>query len=123
MDWQVGFALFLSAFCIVAPTLLYVGLVRGLERLRDDPFVEQVLLQMDEYEGETGRGSGDRKGNGRSNRGAWRAFAPSLPGSDADGGDRRDGRAGGGGPTCSRCGAPNPEYTRFCGVCLAKITK
>lgn len=121
MDWQVGFALLLSGFCVVAPTLLYVGLVRGLDRLRDDPFVEQVLLQMDEYE--QGSKPGDGNGNARSTRGAWRAFAPSLPGSDAEQANGRDGRAVGGGPRCSRCGAPNPEYTRFCGVCLAKITK
>ncbi|MDS0299350.1 zinc ribbon domain-containing protein [Halogeometricum sp. S1BR25-6] len=116
MEWQVGFALLLSAFCVVAPTLLYVGLVRGLERLRDDPFVEQVLLQMDEAESGSGAEGGPKGG-------AWRAFAPSLPGSDADRTNGRDGRAVGDGPTCSRCGAPNPEYTRFCGVCLAKITK
>ena len=117
MDWQVGFALFLSAFCIVAPTLLYVGLVRGLERLRDDPFVERVLLEMDESES----GTGGRAGG--SNRGAWQAFAPSRPGSDSGRASGRDGPSVGDGPTCSRCGAANPEYTRFCGVCLAKIPK
>lgn len=115
MDWEVGFALFLSAFCIVAPTLLYVGLVRGLDRLRDDPFVEQVLSRTEEY----GAGAGER--GPRSNQGAWRAFAPSLPASDSEGASDRDGTAAGGGPPCSRCGAPNPEHARFCGVCLAKI--
>lgn len=115
MDWDVGFALLLSAFCIVAPTVLYVGLVRGLDRLRDDPFVEQVLLRTDEYETADGeRGTG-------SNRGAWSAFAPPPPASDSGRTSGRDGTAVSGGPACPRCGAPNPEHVRFCGVCLAEM--
>lgn len=114
MDWDVGVALLLSAFCVVAPTVLYVGLVRGLDRLRDDPFVEQVLLRADEYE--TGGGDGTDAGEG-----AWRAFAPSLPASDSGRASGRDGTAVSGGPTCPRCGAPNPEHARFCDVCLAEL--
>ncbi|MUV59023.1 zinc ribbon domain-containing protein [Halogeometricum sp. CBA1124] len=113
MGWEVTFRLLLTGFCIVAPTLLYVGLVRALERLRDDPFVERVLLQMDE-EFESGR---------RGPRGTRRSVGshPSSrpPESPADRGGESYRTPDG---VCSRCSAPNPPYATFCDDCLARLS-
>ena len=107
MDWEVGFALLLSGFCIVAPTLLYVGLVRGLDRLRDDPFVERVLTRADD-EVEFGRRPAETSG------------LSLLPPRSAEGSDR--GTRAAAGAACSRCGAPNPTYAEFCDVCLGRLS-
>lgn len=40
--WRLAVA----AFVMVAPSLLFLGLVRGLERLRDDAFIEQWLTEQ-----------------------------------------------------------------------------
>ncbi|QIB75004.1 zinc ribbon domain-containing protein [Halogeometricum borinquense] len=114
MDWEITFRLLLTAFCIVAPTLLYVGLVRGLNKLREDPFVERVLLRMDE-EFESGtRASG---GPPQSFLSLSSSRSSDLP---HEATDRTSNVPSG--ATCSRCGAPNPSYAAFCDVCLARIS-
>ncbi|MFC4246352.1 zinc ribbon domain-containing protein [Natribaculum luteum] len=40
--WRLAVA----ALVMIAPTLLFLGLVRGLERLRDDAFVERWLHEQ-----------------------------------------------------------------------------
>ncbi|SFR61547.1 zinc ribbon domain-containing protein [Halogeometricum limi] len=99
MEWEVAFRLLLTGFCILAPTALYVGLVRALERLRDDPFVERVLMQMDEeYDG--------AGGSSLSTPG----FVPMSVATETGETD-----------ACPQCGAPNPPYAEFCGACLASL--
>jgi hypothetical protein len=112
MDWEVTFRLLLTAFCIVTPTLLYVGLVRALERLRDDPFVERVLLQMDE-EFDSGRGGP---------RGTHRSFGSASSSRSAESPAERSGGYRTPDGVCSRCSAPNPPYATFCDDCLARLS-
>lgn len=43
MDPHVAARLLVAGVCVVAPTLLFVGLWRGLVRMRDDDLVDRVL--------------------------------------------------------------------------------
>lgn len=95
---DVLFRLAVAVFCIVAPSLLFVGLCRGLDRLRDDPFVDQVLERVDET---------PAPGSGPAAVLTGGSFAPSK--------NRATMTA------CNDCGAPNPAYVSYCGACLEKL--
>lgn len=102
MDVEVVFRLLVAAFCVVAPSVLFVGLLRGLEKLRDDRLVERVLDQMDDAD-ETGR---------------TRKRAPFTP-AMSDGG--REATETAEAVACGTCGAPNPAYASYCGTCLSTV--
>jgi len=94
MIGQVELALRVAAglFVVVAPTLLFLGLWRGLELLQDDALVERV--RDGEFDSPT------------------TAPRPSMfP--DDDGGNPR---------TCQSCGTPNLGDARFCQECLGKLS-
>lgn len=94
MIGQVELALRVAAglFVIVAPTLLFLGLWRGLERLQDDELVERV--RAGEFDSSPSNG-----------------MTPSLlPGDDAD---RR---------ACDSCGTPNLGDATYCQECLGKLS-
>ncbi|SFG42563.1 hypothetical protein SAMN04488063_2004 [Halopelagius inordinatus] len=99
MDVEVAFRLLVAAFCVVAPSLLFVGLLRGLEALRDDRLVESVLDRMDD---------GDETGGTRRRA----PFTPAV----SDGGRRAAETV-----ACDTCGAPNPRYASYCGACLSTL--
>jgi len=81
-----------TLFVIVAPTLLFLGLWRGLEVMQDDELVARV-----------------RDGEFDS---ATTSMMPSvLPGGDAD-------RT----TTCEGCGTPNLADARFCQECLGRLS-
>ncbi|RDI72686.1 hypothetical protein [Halopelagius longus] len=98
MDVEVAVRLLVAAFCVVAPSVLFVGLVRGLDKLRDDRLVEQVLERMDDDD----------------------ATAPTyrrapFTSAVSDGGRAAETVA------CGVCGAPNPAYASYCGTCLSAL--
>lgn len=99
MDVAVIFRLLVAAFCVVAPSVLFLGLLRGLEKLRDDRLVERVLDRTDDAD-ETGR---------------TRKRAPFTP-AVSDGGGRVAADV-----ACDTCGAPNPAYASYCGSCLSTL--
>jgi len=45
---ETEFRLLVAGFCIVAPSLLFVGFVRLLDAMREDALVERVLDRVDE---------------------------------------------------------------------------
>ncbi|KTG28181.1 hypothetical protein [Haloferax profundi] len=45
---DIGLRLLVAGFCIVAPSLLFVGFVRVLDSMRNDALVERVLDRLDE---------------------------------------------------------------------------
>jgi hypothetical protein len=51
---EVGLRLLVAGFCIVAPSLLFVGFVRLLDNMREGDLVERVLDRLDDDVGGTG---------------------------------------------------------------------
>ncbi|ELZ96746.1 hypothetical protein C440_03193 [Haloferax mucosum ATCC BAA-1512] len=51
---EIGFRLLVAGFCILAPSLMFVGFVRVLDAMRDGALVERVLDRLDEDAGPTG---------------------------------------------------------------------
>lgn len=98
MNVEVVFRLLVAAFCVVAPSVLFVGLVRGLDKLRNDRLVEQVLERMD-----------DDDPTASTYRRAPFTAAVS------------DGGRAAGTDECGVCGAPNPAYASYCGACLSAL--
>jgi hypothetical protein len=97
MDFVIAFRLAVTVFCIVAPSLLFVGFVRVLDRMRDDDLVNRILEQMDEQpSGAPGP-------------------AAVLTGGAVDSSSVSQLT------TCPSCGLPNPDYAGYCGNCLTSL--
>jgi hypothetical protein len=97
MDLGIAFRLLVAAFCIVAPSLLFIGFVRVLDRMRDDDLVNRVMERVDEQpSGAPGP-------------------AAVLTGGAVSGTSQSDLVA------CSSCGLPNPGFAGYCGNCLTKL--
>ena len=97
MELSIAFRLLVAAFCIVAPSLLFIGFVRVLDRMRDDDLVNRVMERVDEQpSGAPGP-------------------AAVLTGGAVSGPSESDL------VTCSSCGLPNPGFAGYCGNCLAKL--
>lgn len=99
---EIVFRLFLAGFVILAPSALFVLFVKGLDRLRDDQLVDQILDQLDEQGGQTA-GPGSVLTGG---------MAPGRPSTSFEGT----------GDPCPNCGLPNPDVARYCGNCLTKLS-
>lgn len=97
MDVAIAFRLLVAVFCIIAPSVLFIGFVRGLDRLRDDDLVNRVLEQVeDQSSGAPGP-------------------AAVLTGGAVDGASESELVA------CSSCGLPNPGFAGYCGNCLTSL--
>jgi hypothetical protein len=97
MDVAIAFRLLVAVFCIVAPSMMFVGFVRVLDRMRDDDLVNRVMERMDEQP------------SGASGPAAV------LTGGAVDGGSKSDLIP------CPNCGLPNAGYAGYCGNCLAQL--
>ncbi|ADB61187.1 hypothetical protein Htur_2307 [Haloterrigena turkmenica DSM 5511] len=84
-----------AAFVMIAPTLLFLGLVRGLEKLRDDAFIDRWLQEQgheieDDVLTVLASGIGIEPETDSSHR-------------------------------CPVCGNPNASSARYCHECLARL--
>ncbi|ELZ18027.1 hypothetical protein C477_12502 [Haloterrigena salina JCM 13891] len=84
-----------AAFVMIAPTLLFLGLVRGLEKLRDDAFIDRWLHEQgheveDDVLTVLASGIGIESETASSHR-------------------------------CPACGNPNASSARYCHQCLARL--
>ncbi|MBS8120178.1 hypothetical protein [Haloferax volcanii] len=95
---ETEFRLLVAGFCIVAPSLLFVGFVRLLDAMREDALVERVLDGVDEGDGPTGT-----------------ALDPTMFLRSA--GERSRRRTA----VCRECGAPNATDGGRCGPCGAGL--
>ncbi|AGB39461.1 zinc ribbon domain-containing protein [Natronococcus occultus] len=89
----------LAAFVSVAPTLLFLGLVRGLERLRDDA----LLLELRHREDVDVSPNDD-------------VLDVLADGLEFDRADRSEYR-------CPSCETPNDSNARYCRECLAQLAE
>ncbi|WP_306058446.1 DUF7577 domain-containing protein [Natronococcus wangiae] len=89
----------IAAFVIIAPTILFLGLVRGLERLRDDDLINEWARN---------RGSGDEI---PPNDDVLAVLASGLEFE----------RAGASSVHCPACGVANRTSMRYCRECLTRL--
>jgi hypothetical protein len=91
-----------AAVLAVAPSILFVGLWRGLMRLRDDDLVERVSGEWGETEPYVGPSIVPRslvpEGRPDPDVSAGADFAP-----------------------CDECGAPNARAATYCHECLSQL--
>lgn len=87
----------------LVPTVLFLGLCRGLEKLRDDDLVNEVLA-------DTGPDATDPSGQ------SWppELADEHLPTAHGRAVDVPTGN-------CQHCGQANPEHVTFCGECLNRV--
>lgn len=95
---EIALRLLVAGFCIVAPSLLFVGFVRVLDRMRDDALVERVLDRLDE----------DVAGTGTS------VDPTTFLQTAQEKSHRRRIR-------CPECGAPNTVGSSRCGLCGMRL--
>ncbi|AKU08480.1 MULTISPECIES: hypothetical protein [Haloferax] len=95
---ETEFRLLVAGFCIVAPSLLFVGFVRLLDAMREDDLVERVLDRVDEGGGPTGT-----------------AVDPTTFLRSAREKSRRRTAV------CRECGVPNAADGGRCGLCGATL--
>lgn len=100
---QVELALRVIAglFVIVAPTLLFLGLWRGLEAMRDDELIQQVH-QRSEMRDQSPTGPD------------WPADVLTEEASPLS-------ETGLSAVTCDTCGTPNMEDASYCQECLTEL--
>ncbi|WP_411964171.1 zinc ribbon domain-containing protein [Haloferax sp. YSMS24] len=95
---EIALRLLVAGFCILAPSLLFVGFVRVLDRMREGALVERVLDRLDEDVAETGTTVDPttflRTAQEKSNRRMT---------------------------VCPDCGAPNPVESNRCGLCGTRL--
>lgn len=99
MELGIVFRLLVAAFCIVAPSLLFIGFVRVLDRMRDDALVDRIMERVDDQpSGAPGP-------------------AAVLTGGAVSGTSETNL------VTCHSCGLPNPGFAGYCGNCLTSLKK
>ena len=91
--------LLVALLVIVAPTVLYLGLLRGLQKLRDDA----LLLELAESD------DAPREVSATAARALDRPTAPADE-------PRRDGTV-----ACSKCGELNMVGARYCRDCVGEL--
>lgn len=89
----------LAAFVIIAPTILFLGLVRGLERLRDDDLINEWARS---------RGAENEIA---TNDDVLAVLAEGLEFERADASSVR----------CPACGVTNRTSMRYCRECLTRL--
>lgn len=98
---ELAWRLFVAGFVIVAPTLMFLGMIRLLERIRDDALIEQMLSE------EERRDFHDSQ--------SLTTLVDELTG-DADVGGSADT------VNCPSCGATNLAEATFCAECLSRLS-
>jgi hypothetical protein len=105
---DLAFRLLVALFVIVTPTLLFLGLMRGLEKLRDDALLLRLAENEDAPEDVTSAAAraletGPIRADGH---GSSAANAP-TPDSYA----------------CSTCGESNMRGAKYCQNCLRELNR
>lgn len=91
---ELAFRVAAGLFVIVAPTLLFLGLWRGLEAMKDEELVERVE-ETEEFS---------------VSRSPTSIASSVLPDGDAET------------TTCQSCGTPNLGDATYCQECLGKLS-
>lgn len=95
---ELVFRLLVAAFVVVAPSVLFVGLWRGLHALRDD----RLVARMEEHATEPKRHTNLSPTSLLSVGTGSSSDRPSVV-------------------TCGSCGTPNPNGVTFCHECLSRL--
>ena len=125
---DLALRLVVAGVVMVAPTVLYLGLLRGLERLRDDALLLSLAESDDAPDDVSSAAASALKkrpirgddavrpdnsvradGSGRTDGSAWSDAAGRAPRPET--------------VACSDCGASNMAGARYCGECLTKLTR
>jgi hypothetical protein len=96
--YELAGRLALAAFVMIAPTLLFLGLLRGLEALRDDAFITEWTYN---HSGEQTVVNDD-------------VLAVLSAGAGFD-------RPGGSNVRCPACDSPNRKGMHYCRECLVSL--
>ncbi|UPV74599.1 zinc ribbon domain-containing protein [Halorussus limi] len=110
---NLALRLLMACFVIAAPTLLYLGLIRGLERIRDDALL-LALAERDDAPRDVSSAAaealdkGPIRADGRGSGGADAAADP-VPTADSF--------------ACSTCGASNMVGAKYCQDCLGELNR
>ena len=97
---DIGLRLVVAGFCIVAPSLLFVGFVRLLDRMREDALVERVLDRLDEDVDSTGTTVDPTTFLRTAQEKSSRRMTP-----------------------CPECGVPNTVESSRCGLCGTRLER
>jgi hypothetical protein len=101
---ELAFRVVTTLFVVVAPTLLFLGLWRGLQAMRDDELIEQMRATgvMDDPQGDSAP-----------------VFVDGLSGEvdGLSGGVEREGET----IVCDACGTANVTGVTFCWNCLQDL--
>ena len=104
MNVEIVFRLVVAGVLVVAPTMLFLGLWRGLMALRNDNLVNRTL------NGEFGRFS-----DGPVPERFFRTAVGGGPATDSVASNDL------GTVRCPKCGQTNPRYADYCGDCLDSL--
>ncbi|WP_276301706.1 DUF7577 domain-containing protein [Halorussus lipolyticus] len=109
---DLALRLLVACFVIASPTLLFLGLMRGLEKLRDDALLMR-LAESDDAPRDVSSAAaealdkGPIRADGRGSSGS--SAGDSVPTADSY--------------VCATCGATNMNGARYCQQCLGELNR
>lgn len=133
---NIALRLAMACFVIAAPTLLYLGLLRGLEKLRDDALLMRLAESDDVPKQVSAMAARNLEERPLREKRPVRADGRGSAGAGASGGTSASANASvnagtNGRPSasehlpesvaCGSCGAPNMLGARYCGECLDEL--
>lgn len=107
---NLALRLLVACFVIASPTLLYLGLMRGLERLRDDALLMR-LAESDDAPEDVSSAAAEALDKGPIRADGRGADAADDPAPTADS------------YVCSTCGEANMTGARYCQNCLGELNR
>ncbi|MCO8246483.1 MULTISPECIES: hypothetical protein [unclassified Haladaptatus] len=102
MSLETLFRVFVAGVLVVAPTVLFLGLWRGMMALRDGDLVNRTM-------------------NGDFGPIPESPITAAMFGYGGVQRSRTTSSTAGGQVRCGQCGAVNPEYADYCGNCLDEL--
>ncbi|MFC7079787.1 zinc ribbon domain-containing protein [Halorussus caseinilyticus] len=108
---NLALRLLVACFVITAPTVLFLGLMRGLEKMRDDALL-MALAERDDTPQDVSSAAAQALDKGpirADGRGSSDSSDDPLPTADSF--------------VCSTCGASNMTGARYCQDCLGELNR
>ncbi|MFH5797994.1 hypothetical protein [Haladaptatus sp. CMAA 1911] len=102
MNLELAFRVFVASVVIVGPTLLFLGLWRGLMALRNDDLLNRTM-------------------NGEFGPVPDSPITAAMLGFGGASGSRLTSSTHRGQVRCRNCDAVNPDYADYCGNCLDEL--
>ncbi|NHN59359.1 MULTISPECIES: zinc ribbon domain-containing protein [Halorussus] len=119
---NLALRLMVACLVIAGPTVLFLAMMRGLEKMRDDALL-LALAERDDAPRDVSNAAAEALNRGPIRADGRGADADDDPASTADAPASTADDYALGAFTCSTCGASNMTGAKYCGQCLGELNR